>query len=108
MEKEINLLPEEREIAFGGSVADDFYTLDANKCKTYNRIIKTWLAYSEKYPDRAFIQFEDDYHIVFKIHKKYISFPHPKQEKKLSDEQRAVVANRMKKYWSEKENAGQD
>ena len=90
------LLPEEREYIFGGSVADDYFTLDICKCKTFNRNLEMWKKEASKKSKDVFIQFEDEYHIVIKVKKSCIQFPKPKSKRELSEDQRQAIADRMR------------
>lgn len=95
-EKEFLLSAEEREYVFGGSVADDFFTLDINKCRTFNHNIEVWRNEATKNPDNVKLQYEDAYHIIFKVKRNCVQFPKPKSKKDLTDEQRQQISERMK------------
>lgn len=94
--REYHLLPEEREYCFGGSVADEYFTLDITKCKSFNRNAEIWRKAAEKNPKDFHIQFEDKDHIIIKAKRTCVQFPKPKTKKELSDEQRQAIAERMK------------
>lgn len=91
-----NYTNEEREYVLGGTVADTFFTLDANKCSAFARNINIWRREAEQHPDDVKITFEDDDHIIFKIRRKAMTLPKPKRTRTMSEEQRTAAAERLK------------
>ena len=91
---------EEREYCFGGTVADDYFTIDINKCKSFNRNLEMWRREAAKNPENVFIQYEDNYHVIIKAKRSCIQFPKPRTKKELTDEQRKAISDRMKQIHS--------
>ena len=98
-EVEEDILPlsaEEREYVFAGSVADDYFTLDICKCRSFNKNLEIWRKEAEKNPDNVYISFEDAYHVIIKVKKNAVQFPKPRSTRDLTDEQRQAIAERMR------------
>lgn len=97
---------EERELTFGGSVSDEFWSLDVAKCQKFAKIIEIWRREARERPEDARIAFEDEDHIFFKIRQKSVNLPKPRKRRELSEAEREALGERLRGSLARKKGSG--
>ena len=97
---------EERELTFGGTVSEEFWSLDAAKCQKFAKIIEIWRREAQERPEDVKIAFEDEDHIFFKIRAKTVTLPKPRKRRELSEAEREALGERLSQALGRKKGSG--
>ena len=97
---------EEKELSFGGTVSEEFWSLDAAKCQKFAKIIEIWRREAQERPEDVKIAFEDEDHIFFKIRAKTVTLPKPRKRRELSEAEREALSERLSQALGRKKGSG--
>ena len=83
---------EEREYIFGGSCAEEWWTIDIAKCPRFGKHIRRWRRGSVEQPENVKLRYEDEYHVMFKVRWKRVVYPFLKPRKEADEAEEATEA----------------